>query len=195
MNPDDVFRLIAGVFFLALVPFAAYHRVRAHSGEKLDRWQEGPFILFGLRLTALPWFVGSVAWMIDPAWMNWSSVPLPLWLRWCGVALFGIWAVLFVATFRHLGKNLTDTVVTRKEHTLVTSGPYRYVRHPFYLAYFVAVLGGSLVAANWFIFASGLVPCGFLIARTSIEEEKLIERFGDTYEEYMRQTGRFLPRL
>ena len=39
---------------------------------------------------------------------------------------------LLVWTFRCLGKNLTDTVVTRQEHTLVMQGPYRWVRHPFY---------------------------------------------------------------
>jgi len=39
---------------------------------------------------------------------------------------------LLIWTLRTLGANLTDTVITRKEHTLVTSGPYRWVPHPFY---------------------------------------------------------------
>jgi protein-S-isoprenylcysteine O-methyltransferase Ste14 len=114
-------------------------------------------------------------------------------LRWCGYLLIGIWAVLLVWTFRNLGKNLTDTVVTRKEHSLVTTGPYRYVRHPFYLAFFLAALGGSMVAANWFLLIAGLVPAIFLIARTRIEEEQLVERFGEEYSDYMKITGRFLP--
>ena len=41
-------------------------------------------------------------------------------------------AVLLIWTLRSLGPNLTDTVVTRQAHTLVTRGPYRWVRHPFY---------------------------------------------------------------
>jgi protein-S-isoprenylcysteine O-methyltransferase Ste14 len=88
-----------------------------------------------------------------------------------------------------------DTVVTRKEHTLVTTGPYRYVRHPFYLAFFIAALGGSLIAANWFLLLASLLPIGFLVARTPIEEEKLIERFGNDYRQYMSATGRFFPKL
>ena len=48
-------------------------------------------------------------------------------------------ACLLIWTFRSLGTNLTDTVVTRKDHTLVTSGPYRFVRHPFYVAYTLAI--------------------------------------------------------
>ena len=39
---------------------------------------------------------------------------------------------LIVWAFRSLGPNLTDTVVTRRHHTLITRGPYRWVRHPFY---------------------------------------------------------------
>jgi protein-S-isoprenylcysteine O-methyltransferase Ste14 len=116
-------------------------------------------------------------------------------MRWLGVALVGFWGLLFAWTFRSLGRNLTDTVVTRKEHTLVTTGPYRYVRHPFYLAFFVAAMGGSLITANWFVLLASFIPIGFLLARTPIEEEKLIERFGNDYRQYMSATGRFLPKL
>ena len=98
-------------------------------------------------------------------------------------------------TFRTLGKNLTDTVVTRTEHTLVTRGPYRWVRHPFYLATALAVVANSLVTANWFLALTGGISFGLLVLRTRIEEEKLIERFGEDYNEYMKRTGRFLPRL
>jgi protein-S-isoprenylcysteine O-methyltransferase Ste14 len=77
----------------------------------------------------------------------------------------------------------------------VTSGPYRYVRHPFYLSFALGLLGGSLAMANWFILLVGLIPFSFLVARTRIEEAKLIERFGAQYQEYMRRVGRFVPRI
>ncbi len=51
------------------------------------------------------------------------------------------------------------------------------------------------MTANWFVFVAGLIPLGFLVVRTKIEEEKLIDRFGDEYRDYMAKTGRFLPRL
>jgi protein-S-isoprenylcysteine O-methyltransferase Ste14 len=193
MTDDNLFRLMLLGIFIALVPFAVLHRLRSVTNEKLDRWQEGALILFGLRLGALPWFFGGLAWMINPQWMAWSFVPVPIWLRWCGFLLTGIWGVLLVWTFRNLGTNLTDTVVTRKDHALITTGPYRYVRHPFYLAFFLAIVGGSMVAANWFLLLAGLVPAIFIIARTPIEEAKLVERFGDEYRDYIAKTGRFLP--
>jgi protein-S-isoprenylcysteine O-methyltransferase Ste14 len=196
LSSDDLFRLILVIIFFGFLPFGLYHRIRSNmSREKLDRWQEGAFILFGLRLSGLPWFIGGIVWMIDPKFMAWASIPIPLWMRWCGFILIAIWGALFVWTFQTLGKNLTDTVVTRAEHTLVTTGPYRFVRHPFYLAFAIALAGGSIVTANWFLFVSGLLPFAFLLARTRIEEEKLVERFGDEYRDYMQKTGRFWPRL
>jgi protein-S-isoprenylcysteine O-methyltransferase Ste14 len=195
MPLDDILRLILLLVFAAFLPVAAYYRFRSHTGERLDRWQEGVFILFGLRLSGVPALVGFIAWMINPQWMSWAAVPLPAWLRWTGIALIAVWGGLLVWTFRTLGPNLTDTVVTRKEHTLVTTGPYRYVRHPFYLAFAIAVIGGSLVTANWFLCLTGSIPFWFIVARTRIEEANLIARFGDEYRDYMAKTGRFLPRL
>jgi protein-S-isoprenylcysteine O-methyltransferase Ste14 len=86
-------------------------------------------------------------------------------------------------------------VVTRKEHTLVTTGPYRWIRHPFYTSAALAILGNSLAAANWFIFSAGSLVFVLMAIRVRKEEENLIARFGDDYRNYMQRTGRFLPRL
>jgi protein-S-isoprenylcysteine O-methyltransferase Ste14 len=155
MTVDDTFRLILLANFTVVLPFALYHRLRSHTGESLDRWQEGIFILFGTRLGGIPFLIGGIAWMINPQRMAWASVPIPIWLRWLGFVLIGFGGFLLVWTFRNLGKNLTDTVVTRKNHSLVTTGPYRFVRHPFYMAGIVAIIGGSLVRTwrsrdDWF---------------------------------------------
>ncbi len=133
--------------------------------------------------------------MINPQWMAWSAMPIPTWLRWFGVGLVACSCTLVLWTFHNLGRNLTDTVVTRRDHTLVVSGPYQYVRHPFYIAIALQILGGSLVTANWFILLAGMVPLAFLATRTRIEEQKLVDRFGPEYQDYMRRVGRFVPRF
>lgn len=196
MGNEDIFRVILIGGFACVLPIALFHRLKAHaSREKLDRRQEGLFILFTLRPVGVLRMMALVAWMIDPAWMEWSSVGLPIGLRWIGVGLGVIAAALLVFTLRSLGTNLTDTVVTRAWHTLVTSGPYRWVRHPFYVAFALAVTADSLVTANWFVALTGLTTVGLIVLRTSTEEQKLVERFGDEYRDYMQRTGRFFPRL
>jgi protein-S-isoprenylcysteine O-methyltransferase Ste14 len=191
-----MFRAVLIVVFLAVLPVGIYHRARSQAtGETLDRRQEGLFMLATLRPTGVAFWLGLIAWMVDPGWMVWSTVSLPVWLRWTGVVVLAIACGLLVWTFRCLGRNLTDTVVTRQEHTLVLHGPYRWIRHPFYDAAALLTLAVSLIAANWFLGVTGLVLFCLLIIRTRTEEVHLVARFGDAYRTYMKRTGRFLPRI
>jgi len=196
MNVDDSFRISLIVLAAVFLPVALYHRLRADTGEKIDRWQEGVVILFGLRLGAAVVFASGIIWLIHPAWMAWSGLPLPAWLRWVGFVVAVCGVGLFFYALHHLGQNITDTVVTRRRHTLITTGPYRWVRHPFYAACILLFVGGSLAMANWFILLScSILWYAFLLPRTGIEEQNLIARFGDDYRSYMRRVGRFVPRI
>lgn len=196
MNHDATLRAVLIVVMVLLLPVGAYHRVKSQStGEALDRRQEGLFILATLRPLGAALWLGVFAWMINPGWMAWSSVTLPLWSRWTGVGGLVAGAALLVWTFRALGKNLTDTVVTRAHHTLVIDGPYRWIRHPLYSSAALVVLGLSLMAANWFVLVTGVLVLCLLITRTRIEEANLVARFGDSYRQYMARTGRFVPRI
>ena len=195
MPHDQPFRIAllvgAGLFFPVMLCF----RIRSQlTGERLDRRQEGWFILITLRLVALIEATVVIAFLVDPALIRWSSLPLPAWLRWCGVAIGAATGVWIIWTFSHLGKNLTDTVVTRREHTLVVSGPYRWVRHPFYLGFAGAVVANSLATTNWLVAILGVALLALIVARTDREEAKLVERFGDDYQTYMTRPGRFWPR-
>lgn len=195
MDQDLTFRpvLVAGV--LAVVLVIGYHRVKAGTREPLDRRQEGPFILWTLRPAGLMLWLATIAYMINPAWMAWSSIAILPWLRWTGAGVCAVAVVLLFWTLRSLGKNLTDTVVTRREHTLVTRGPYRWVRHPFYGCFALLIAGNALVAANWFVLVTGTVVLLLLVVRTRKEEENLLVRFGEPYRAYRMRTGRFVPSL
>ena len=193
---DATFRpyVVAGFFLVILI--AVPFRLKSQTTrETLDRTQEGITMMIVLRLAGLAVWAAVIAFMIDPAMMAWASLPLPAGARWTGAGLAIVTAALLTWTLRSLGPNLTDTVVTRAAHTLVTQGPYRWVRHPFYDCMALFMLSIALMMANWFVIAAGLATFMLLALRSRTEEDKLLERFGEPYRTYRAATGRFLPKI
>ena len=194
MDLDATFRPLVVAGFFVIILIALPFRVRSQAtGEALDRRQEGVAMMITLRLAGLALWASAIAFMISPASMAWASAPLPPWLRWTGAGIGVITPFLLVWTLRSLGPNLTDTVVTRQAHTLVTRGPYRWVRHPFYDCMALFTLSLGLMAANWFVLGAGVAVFGLLATRSRTEELKLLERFGEPYRAYRASTGSFIP--
>src|SRR5262245_1941041 len=128
--------------------------------------------------------------------MAWASLPLPSWLRWLGVGL-GVLAVVAAHwVLSNLGRNVSETVLTKRDHELVTSGPYRWIRHPLYTTGITLFIALGLMAANGFVLAFALIA--LLTIRVIVvpqEEGSLLERFGAEYRNYRRRTGAMLPHL
>ncbi|MEW5956213.1 MAG: isoprenylcysteine carboxylmethyltransferase family protein, partial [Chloroflexota bacterium] len=130
-----------------------------------------------------------------PGWLSWSALALPVWLRWSGAGLGLAAAGLHWGSHHALGHNFAPFLHVREQHTLVSSGVYRWVRHPLYTALFITGLTCFLLAANWFI---GLVWAGFALAvacQVKTEEAMMVEKFGEQYRRYQQSTGQFLPRF
>jgi protein-S-isoprenylcysteine O-methyltransferase Ste14 len=181
---------------LTFVAVAAYHRISAaRSGEKLDRTREGWPILISLRLTGLVTVGTSAAWLWNPAWFRWATVPRPDWVGWIGVGGFAFGIALLIWMFITLGRNLTDTVVTRRDAHFIDHGPYRYVRNPMYTGILIVGLSLGPTLGTWLIPLGASVVFSILAIRTRTEEYYLILRFGGRYRGYMTRVGRFFPRL
>jgi protein-S-isoprenylcysteine O-methyltransferase Ste14 len=196
MPNETPFRIGLVVVILLTMVVTVYHRLQAaKSGEKISHKDEGYLFATVLRLAGLVLWISTFGYLIFPAYFQWAAMPLPSWLRWCGVITGALCSLLMYWTLSSLGKNLTDTVVTRAEATLVTHGPYRWVRHPFYVTAGLLMMSVTLLTANWLIGLSSLMVLGLLAVRTPKEEQMLIERFGEEYRRYMISTGRFFPRL
>lgn len=195
--PSEIpFRIAVAVVMVLTMAVTLYHRLQAaRSGEKISHREEGYVFAAVLRLAGLALWISTFGYLIFPAYFQWASMPLPIWLRWTGVVTGALCLLLMYWTLSSLGKNLTDTVVTRAEAKLVTHGPYRWVRHPFYVTAALLMASVTLLAASWFIGISSVVVLTLLAVRTPKEEEMLIERFGQEYRDYMTRTGRFFPRL
>ena len=193
---ENHFRVAAAIAIVVTMSIGVYHRWQAaRSGERVSRRDEGLLLAVVLRLSGLVMWIGTFAWLIRPQSMAWAMLPLPDAVRWSGAVLGLLGAGLMYWTMTSLGKNLTDTVAVRREAYLVTRGPYRWVRHPFYVTAAVLMASITLLSANALIGAAGLAVVALLAVRTPIEERKLLEQFGEPYRRYRAATGAFLPRL
>lgn len=192
---DNIIRLLAVITLLIAISISIYFRSKAErvGRDKISLKDEGLAIMIALRVVGLAGWTSIFAYLINPPWMEWSRVDLPDWLRWLGLGMGMLGDVLAWWVFSNLGNNVTPTVATRKNAQLVTSGPYRWVRHPLYVMGLILTIGFALLAENWFIALAAILGFLLLAIRVRGEEARLIEKFGDEYRSYMKKTGRFLP--
>ncbi|MEM2917485.1 MAG: isoprenylcysteine carboxylmethyltransferase family protein [Candidatus Bathyarchaeia archaeon] len=121
------------------------------------------------------------------------SIPNATAIQSLGIILTSIGYFLFIWSILARGKYATSWEVSQN-HKLVTWGPYRYVRHPSYLAYFLLFFGLFLMTINILTLPCLIaIPGYYKVAEK--EEEMLLERFSEEYREYQRKTGRFLPHI
>ena len=194
---ENIFRVLAGVILFTGIGISSYFRRKADrdTGEKISRKVDGTPMMTFIRIGGLILWLSPLVYLINPAWMVWSRIGLPEWVRWLGVG-FGILCVLGIYwLFSSIGSGISPTSATRKQHTLVTSGPYRWVRHPLYTVGSSLFIAFGMMADNWFIALLGILAFIGMAIRTPKEEANLLEKFGDEYREYMKHTGRFFPKL
>jgi protein-S-isoprenylcysteine O-methyltransferase Ste14 len=196
MTDESTFRAVTATLFVSALLISVYHRYKAdRAGEKVSWQGEGLPIIVLLRLSGIAVWLSIAAYLLNPRWMQWSSLNLSDGLRWLGAAIGAAVLPLLYWVLTSIGKNITPTVATRKDHQLVTSGPYAWVRHPLYSAGALYVLALILLTANWFVGLASLIGLVMILVRLPKEEACLIERFGDEYRAYMKCTGRLLPHM
>ncbi len=114
------------------------------------------------------------------------------WLAAVGLALFGLGLGLAIWARVHLGRNWGTPMTRKAEPELVTSGPYRLVRHPIYSGILAATIG-TAVALSWrWLPIVALVGIYFVYSAT-VEERYLADQFPDSYPAYKRATKMLVP--
>ena len=194
MSTDQLFRILVVLTLGTGLTISMYFRRQAdRQGGRLDP-KGNRFLLF-VRLAALIVIGPLLLFLINPDWVAWARYKSPEWLRWLGFAFTVVSLPGLYWLFSSIGKNISPTHATRENHQLITTGPYRFVRHPLYTIGFTLFLGMGLMASMWWLII-GLVVLSFVIAwRTGREEENLLLEFGDSYRSYMKRTGRYLPKV
>jgi isoprenylcysteine carboxyl methyltransferase (ICMT) family protein YpbQ len=142
--------------------------------------------LFILAGTAM--FIGGLAeFFLHGRQWNWLTLILGVV---CAFASFGIRRQAIAA----LGRFWSLHVEIRENHEFVRSGPFRWMRHPAYFTMILELLSVALILQAWFTFLfAALVFVPTLFYRVHLEEQALVEKFGDTYRQYQKTTPALIP--
>jgi protein-S-isoprenylcysteine O-methyltransferase Ste14 len=162
---------------------------RMHVGKNQQGWDK--LFVPAIGLLFLAWFV---VMPLDAVRYHWSHM-LPA-LAPLGVALVALAFYLFFVTFR-ANPFLSGVVRIQEErgHRVITSGPYRFVRHPMYAAALLLFAGGPLWLGSWWGFAVGAALSLLLAVRSVLEERTLVRELAG-YEDYRRKVHfRLVPHV
>jgi protein-S-isoprenylcysteine O-methyltransferase Ste14 len=135
-----------------------------------------------------------VVYLFTP-WLAFADYHLPPFAPWLGtvVMIAALW--LFWRSHADLGQNWSVALEVREGHQLIKHGVYGSVRHPMYASIWLWCLAQGLLLENWLAGWYALLAFALMyFVRTPREEQMMCDSFGEEYRDYMRQTGRLLPR-
>ncbi len=118
-------------------------------------------------------------------------VPIALGIPGLAFLLAGL--SLYGAARLTLGRFFSETVRIKPGHRLITKGPYRFIRHPIYLAVILFGLSIPMILGSLYGFVTILALVPMLILRIRFEEKVLASTFGQEYVEYAHKTKKLIP--
>lgn len=146
------------------------------------------FMCVGFQLLPLIYILSS--------WFSWFDYNLPRWTEFPALFLYFFSYWLFFRAYTDLGKSWSPGWGIKEEHVLVTTGIFKWVRHPMYAAFASIAVAQILLLQNWMV-----GPAFFILAipfgkyRIQREEKQLILHFGEAYREYRKKTNALVPKM
>ena len=178
---------LSAVLLASEVALAAWKRAGASTSRNRDRRSLGLlWLVIGLSLWA-----GFILRARVPA----GRMPFPLPCYLVGLTCFLVGLLIRWTAIIQLGRFFTVNVAIADDHRLITTGLYRYVRHPSYTGSLLIFFGLGLCLLNYCALAAVFLPiCAAFLWRIRVEEQALRAAFGVRYDDYARGTGSLLPR-
>lgn len=180
----------AGVIAQVVIryPYQQTAKAGVKTGQRVSRTER-------ILLLLLTIFAGLIPLVYSLThWLDFDNYHLPVWLGLCGLLLLVLSLFIFWRAHFDLKANWSPSLEIHLDHTLVTDGIYRLVRHPMYLSQLLWALAQILLIQNWLAGPLNLfffIPFYFL--RSRAEEKMMLDRFGDQYRVYMQKTGGIFP--
>lgn len=171
-----------------------YHKnnliVSGHYGAR-----EGKFMFAIRNGVAFLGFIFYFMFLFDVKFVQFSFVEIPFFLNMLGAVLVFLGLAFLFIVHLGLGKNFTPTLDIKKEHKLVTTGVYAYVRHPMYTALLLLVYSSALLLGNYIIFFFAIFATIYIKCRIPDEEKLMIDSFGEDYKKYIQNSGCLTPKF
>ena len=137
--------------------------------------------------------IGIILYLLAPPWWIWTRFPFRELTQWLGI-IIAIPPILYLVwVHRHLDTQWSIALELQEHHKLITSGPYKRIRHPMYLGIFIYTFGLSLVASDILVFIFFMFSIWVNYRRIPDEEQMMIDEFGEEYLEYKEHSGKLLP--
>ena len=181
--PDPL--LLGAIFGLSELYLAFTRRSRT---RVLSRDRRSVLILWAVIIVSI-FFAIQMVWIAQGA-----TLPYQRGFYIFGFCLFLGALILRWYSIGYLGRFFTVNVAIDPDHSLIDSGPYRYIRHPSYTGALFALVGFGFCLGNWLsiVFLTVPIVVAFLW-RIRIEENAMLEVLGQDYRDYMRRTERLIP--
>jgi protein-S-isoprenylcysteine O-methyltransferase Ste14 len=182
-----VFVIIYGIFLLTYAfwgvlkdPGQLDERSRTHAAKNVKPWDRVILSVYTVFLLAL-----FVVCGLDAGRFRWSQIPIPAkGLAWLGLSCAG--AIIFWTLTTNTYLSRVARIQSDRGQVVVTSGPYRRVRHPMYLGIIILFFCSPIALGSWWGLIPGGIICLLFIIRTAKEDHMLMEELSG-YKEYTRR--------
>ena len=149
--------------------------------------QKFPPILSMLSLVALILAVFQIGTLNYESFKDYNAI------RYAGLIVYLVFSWIQVWSFKTLGDNYSQDIMIKKNHELVTKGPFKFIRHPQYLCQILLDLGATAATFSYILGFLALIEIPIYIMRASLEDKLLAKYFTEKFSDYKKKTGFMIP--
>lgn len=114
-------------------------------------------------------------------------------VRFIGLFIYIMFSWVQIWALKSLGENYSQDILIKKNHQLVTKGPFKYIRHPQYFSQILIDLGGAAATLSFIVAPIAIIQIPFIFMRASLEDKLLLKHFHKEFPSYKKKTGLIFP--
>ena len=114
-------------------------------------------------------------------------------IRYIGLVIYLVFSWIQVWSFKTLGDNYSQDIMIKKNHELITKGPFKLIRHPQYLCQILLDIGATAATLSYIVGVFALIEIPIYIMRASMEDKLLAKHFAEKFSEYKKKSGFMIP--